>query len=97
MSIISNINKVFENRVRLGIMSILMVNDGIDFNSLKDLLEISDGNLASHIKSLEKNEFVVVFKQFVGKKPKTTYSITPHGKQAFKSHLQALEKLLKSK
>jgi DNA-binding HxlR family transcriptional regulator len=74
-----------------------MVNDAVDFNTLKDLLEISDGNLASHIKSLEKNEFVLVHKQFVGKKPKTTYSITKLGKQAFTSHLQALEKLLKSK
>jgi DNA-binding HxlR family transcriptional regulator len=97
MSLISNINKVFENRVRLGIMSVLMVNDSVDFNSLKDLLDISDGNLASHIKALEKHKFVVVHKQFVGKKPKTTYAITTFGRQAFSSHLQALEKLLKSK
>lgn len=97
MSIISNINKVFENRVRLGIMSILMVNDAVDFNTLKDLLEISDGNLASHIKSLEKNEFIVVHKQFVGKKPKTTYSVTEMGRQAFNKHLKALEQLLRSK
>jgi len=96
-SIISNINKVFENRIRLGIMSILMVNDEIDFNSIKSLLEITDGNLASHIKALEKNQYVAVKKQFVGRKPKTSYQSTDLGKLEFTNHIKALEKLLKSK
>lgn len=96
-SIISNINKVFENRIRLGIMSILMVNDEIDFNALKALLEITDGNLASHIKALEKHEYVKVKKQFVGRKPKTTYNSTDLGRLEFSNHIKALEKLLKAK
>lgn len=96
-SIISNINKVFENRIRLGIMSILMVNDEIDFNALKALLEITDGNLASHIKALEKHQYVEVRKQFVGRKPKTSYSATDLGKLEFSNHISALEKLLKAK
>ena len=95
MSIIQNLNKAFENRVRLGVMSILIINDQIDFNSLKELLEVTDGNLASHISALEKKEYISVFKEFVGKKPKTTYSITPLGKTAFQEHLLALENLIK--
>lgn len=93
-TIIDGLNKNFENRVRLGIMSALMVNDQLDFNSLKDLLGVTDGNLASHLKALEKNELILVSKQFVGRKPNTTYSTTPLGQQSFKKHLAALEKLL---
>jgi DNA-binding MarR family transcriptional regulator len=92
---IEHINKAFESRVRLGIMSILMVNDSVDFATLKEMLEITDGNLASHITALEKLEYVLVTKQFVGKKPNTTYSVTDHGKQAFTEHLSALESLIK--
>ncbi len=93
--IIENINKIFESRVRIGVMSVLMVNDRVDFNSLKDLLDVTDGNLASHISALEKNDLVKVKKQFVGKKPKTTYAATETGKKAFREHLDALEKLIK--
>jgi len=92
---INKLNKQFESRVRLGVMSILMVNDEIDFNSLKEMLGITDGNLASHIKALEKVDYILVKKKFVGKKPKTTYSVTDMGKQSFKLHINALEKLLK--
>ncbi|MCI5054661.1 MAG: transcriptional regulator [Flavobacteriales bacterium] len=92
---IEGLNKLFESRVRLGVMSILMVNDSIDFNSLKELLNVTDGNLASHISALEKNELIIVNKQFVGKKPKTTYEATSKGKKLFQEHLDALEKLIK--
>ncbi len=92
---ITELNKAFESRVRLGIMSILMVNDEVDFPSLKKLLNITDGNLASHLTALEKNEFVVVSKQFIGKKPNTTYAVTKKGKKAFSEHIDALEKLIK--
>ena len=95
MGIIEGLNKIFESRVRLGIMSTLMVNDSIDYNTLKELLDITDGNLASHIKALEKVEFILIDKRFVGKKPKTTYMATKLGKLAFKDHLTALEKILK--
>jgi len=67
--LISNINKVFENRVRLGVMSVLMVNDAYDFNSLKETLSVTDGNLASHLKALEEKGMIKVNKQFIGRKP----------------------------
>lgn len=94
-SYIENINKAFESRIRLGIMSILMVNDWIDFATVKEMLDITDGNLASHITALEKLEYVAVRKQFVGKKPNTTYSATQLGKKAFSDHLNALESIIK--
>ncbi len=94
-NIILNINKIFENRIRLGIMSILMVNDKVDFKSLKKMLDASDGNIASHINALEKEKFIEVKKQFIGKKPNTTYKVTEKGKRAFKQHLDALEQLIK--
>lgn len=91
---IEGLNKNFESRVRLGIMSVLMVNDTIDFNTLKELLNVTDGNLASHINGLEKQEYILVMKEFVGKKPKTSFKATASGKRAFKKHLAALENLL---
>ncbi len=94
MSIINNINKAFDHRIRLGIMSILMVNDYADFNLLKDLLGATDGNLASHVKALEKEEYIKVEKQFIGRKPNTRYSFTTLGKNEFKKHIDALEKLI---
>ncbi len=93
--IISKLNKVFDNRVRLGIMSLLVVNDWIDFPTLKELLDITDGQLASNIKALEKHKFIEVRKQFIGKKPNTSYSVTLLGRKAFNNHLNALEQLLK--
>ena len=94
---IQHLNKAFENRIRLGIMSVLMVNDNVEFSTLKEMLDITDGNLASHISALEKIEYVNVTKQFIGKKPNTTYSVTKAGKKAFNEHLDALEQLLKNR
>jgi DNA-binding HxlR family transcriptional regulator len=91
---IANLQKVFESRIRLGIMSALMVNDTLDFNALKELLELTDGNLASHLKALEQQEIIVVSKQFVGRKPSTTYRATEQGKDLFRQHLAALEQLI---
>ena len=81
--IIAGLNKVFESRIRLGIMSVLMVNDSIDYIQLKELLDVTDGNLASHIANLEKYEMLIVEKQFIGKKPNTRYKATPKGKIMF--------------
>ncbi len=92
---ISQLNKSFESRIRLGIMSVLMVNDSIDFLTLKEMLDASDGNIASHVSALEKAEYLTVEKKFVGKKTNTTYTITELGRKAFNQHLDALEKLLK--
>lgn len=94
---IHNLNKAFENRIRLGIMSVLMVNDSVDFNTMKETLDVTDGNLASHISALEKEGFIHVKKEFVGKKPLTTYSATKPGMKAFNDHLDALEHLLKQR
>lgn len=91
---INQLNKEFESRVRLGIMSVLMVNDWVDFTEMKTLLEITDGNLASHSSALEKSNFIEIKKEFVGKKPKTSYRVTHIGRKAFEEHLAALEKLL---
>ena len=84
---ISGLNKIFDNRIRLGVMSIVMVNDEISFNDLKQLLEVTDGNLATHLQTLEENGFLKVHKGFVGRKTNTTYSITKAGEKAFKDHL----------
>ena len=94
---IDTLNKAFESRIRLGIMSILMVNDKVDFTMLKDLLDITDGNMASHISGLEKLGYLKVTKQFIGKKPNTSYAATESGKAAFAEHVKALEKLLQTK
>lgn len=94
---IHKMNKAFESRVRLGIMSVLMVNDSMDYNSMKELLKVTDGNLASHVTALEKEGFLHVQKSFVGKKPLTTYSATRVGISAFEEHLNALENLLRMK
>lgn len=94
-TLIIDLHKAFENRTRLGIMSVLAVNDMLDFNTLKEYLDVTDGNLATHIKSLEKDKFIGVKKSFVGKKPNTKFFITKAGKKAFENHLNALEKLIK--
>ena len=93
---IGELNKAFESRVRLGIMSILLVNESVDFNTLKELLQVTDGNIASHITALEKLNYIEIRKQFIGKKPNTSYAVTKSGKKAFADHLDALEKLIKS-
>ena len=94
-NIITQLNPAFDHRNRLGIMSILAVNDWVEYNTLKELLNLTDGNLASHLKALESADYIKVRKQFVGRKPQTTYHVTETGKQAFKAHLDALETLLK--
>jgi DNA-binding HxlR family transcriptional regulator len=92
---IGNLNKVFESRIRLGIMSSLMVNAELSFNDLKQTLEVSDGNLATHLVNLEENGYIKVHKGFIGRKTNTTYSITKAGEKAFKEHVEALENMIK--
>ena len=96
MGLIDGINKTFDHRIRLGIMSVLMVNEYMDFTGLRDLLEVTDGNLASHLKALEKAGYLRVEKRFLGRKPNTRYQVTPTGKTAFQAHINALENLLGS-
>ena len=94
---ISGISRYFENRIRLGIMSILIVNDSYDFNSLKAALGVTDGNLASHLRALEENNLIKVNKKFIGKKPNTSYSATETGEKIFREHLKALEDIIRRK
>ncbi len=92
---IENLNKVFDSRIRLGIMSALMVNAEVNFNEIKELIQVTDGNLASHLKTLEENNYIKVQKGFIGRKTNTTYSVTKAGEKAFKLHLEALENMIK--
>lgn len=93
---IENLNKIFDSRIRLGIMSALMVNASVNFNQLKELIQVTDGNLASHIKGLEESGFIKIKKGFIGKKTNTVYSVTKAGEKAFRVHLDALEKMIKN-
>ena len=93
---IENLNKVFDSRIRLGIMSALLVNEDVNFNELKELIQVTDGNLASHLKTLEESNYIKVQKGFIGRKTNTTYSVTKAGEKAFKQHLDALEKMIRS-
>ncbi|MCX6315462.1 MAG: transcriptional regulator [Sphingobacteriales bacterium] len=91
---IEHLNKIFDSRIRLGIMSALVVNSSVNFNELKELLDITDGNLASHLKTLDEAAYIKFQKGFIGRKTNTTYSITKTGEKAFKQHLEALEKMI---
>jgi DNA-binding MarR family transcriptional regulator len=92
---IEHLNKIFDSRIRLGIMSALMVNTEVNFNDIKELIQVTDGNLASHLKTLEDNGYIKVQKGFIGRKTNTTYSVTKAGEKAFKQHLEALEAMIK--
>jgi DNA-binding MarR family transcriptional regulator len=94
-NLIQQLNKAFENKIRLGAMSALRVNNEVSFNDLKDLLDVTDGNLASHLRYLEKEGYILVKKNFINRKPNTIYAITESGKTAFENHLETLEKILK--
>ena len=95
MAILDGLNKVFESKIRLGIMSVLVANGSADFATLKSLLELTDGNLASHTRSLEEAGYILCEKKFVGRKPNTTYMVTDAGREAFAAHISALERFLK--
>ena len=94
MTSIENLDKAFESRVRLGIMSVLTASGQSDFNTLKTMLGVSDGNLASHIRALEELGYIETQKQFIGRKPNTTYMVTDAGRKAFSAHIEALTSLL---
>lgn len=90
-----NLDKILEHRLRLQIISVLVANDSYDFNELKELLDTTDGNLATHIKALEREKYISITKSFIEKKPNTRYKISERGRSAFKKHLDALEELIK--
>jgi DNA-binding MarR family transcriptional regulator len=90
-----NLDKTLEHRLRLQIISVLVANESYDFNALKELLETTDGNLATHLKALEREKYISVNKSFIDRKPNTRYKVTERGRTAFKKHLDALEELIK--
>lgn len=92
---ISQLNKIFDSRIRIGIMSALVVNENLNFNDLKTLIDVTDGNLATHLKTLEESGYLKVQKGFIGRRTNTTYSITKAGEKAFRAHLDALEQIIK--
>ena len=92
-----NLDRILEHRVRLQIMSVLLTNDGFDFNSLKEILQTTDGNLATHMKTLEKEKYITISKTFIDRKPNTRYKVTEKGKTSFKKHLDAMEAILKQR
>lgn len=91
----SKLDKALEHSVRLQILSILIVNDYFDFSSLKEVLGLTDGSLATHIKALEREKYIIVNKSFVDRKPNTRYKISEKGRQAFKKHLEAMEAIVR--
>ena len=93
--LLAGLDPLLENRIRLGVMSLLVVREEADFNSMKQMLGVTDGNLASHVATLERNRYLTVRKEFVGRKPQTTYTITEAGRRAFSNHVEALERLLR--
>lgn len=92
---LSRINKLLENRIRLAIMSLLMIEEHMDFNAFKETLDLTDGNLASHMAKLEEAGYIDVEKRFQDRKPQTRYQATEAGKAAFRDHLSALEAILR--
>ena len=92
---IDRLNRAFDNRVRLAIMSVLSVREEIDFNTLKGMLGATDGNLATHLGVLERDRYLKVKKSFVGRKPRTSYLITEPGRKAFADHVDALEQIIR--
>ena len=90
-----NLDKILEHRLRLQIVSVLVANESYDFNALKELLDVTDGNLATHLKALEREKYLSINKTFIERKPNTRYKITERGRAAFKKHLDAMEELIK--
>ncbi|HUI10635.1 MAG TPA: transcriptional regulator [Bacteroidota bacterium] len=92
---VDTLNRAFDNRVRLAVMSVLAVRDEAEFNTLKQLLGVTDGNLATHVAVLERHRYLKVRKSFRGKKPRTAYAITETGRRAFAEHVAALERIIR--
>ncbi len=93
---LEHIDKTLESKVRLGIMAVLTVNESLDFKSLRTLLNLTDGNLVTHTRTLENAGYIVSSKQFVGRIPNTAYRATKAGREAFRRHLLALEQLIEA-
>jgi DNA-binding MarR family transcriptional regulator len=94
------LNEMIHQPVRLRIMAALMAlnpSDEVDFNYLRDLLEVTDGNLGAHLRRLEEAGYINVNKVFIERKPRTFISASADGRRAFKAHVAALESILINK
>ena len=87
-------DRIIHERMRLGIVSALAVNDSLTFNELKKLLQTTDGNLSVHARRLEEAEYVTCTTSFEGRMPKTEYTLTPRGRKMFEKYLSHMEALI---
>ena len=93
--LLRHLDKHLESRVRLAVMAMLVVADWVDFTTFKTELELSDGNLASHLRKLEGEGYVELRKGFVGRKTQTSYRATDLGRARFAKHVEALAAMVK--
>ncbi len=93
---IEGLDPLFHDRARFGIMVVLLKNGEVDFNTLKRELGLTDGNLATHLRKLEEAGVVRYRKTFVGRRPRTYYSITEEGRERFISYLDKLKGILEN-
>jgi DNA-binding HxlR family transcriptional regulator len=96
----TKLDRLIHEKIRLGIISALAVNESLTFNELKKILNTTDGNLSVHARKLEEAEYIACKKTFEGRIPKTEYRLTPDGKKAFErylSHMEALIEVIKNK
>jgi DNA-binding MarR family transcriptional regulator len=89
-------DRLVYERVRLGIMSALAVNERLTFNELKSLFDVSDGNLSAHARKLEEAGYLECSKSFEGRRPKSEYRITPTGRKALHRYLEHIEAVIKA-
>src|SRR5271165_68588 len=92
----AGVDRLIYERVRLGIMSALAMNEQLTFNELKSLFDVSDGNLSAHARKLEEAGYVVCTKSFEGRRPKSVYRITQVGKRALLRYLEHIEAVIKA-
>src|ERR1700687_2282948 len=92
----SQLDPMIHERMRLGIISALAVNESLTFNDLKQLLKTTDGNLSVHARRLEEAEFITCTKSFDGRTPRTEYRITTSGRRALQAYLAQMEKLIET-
>jgi DNA-binding HxlR family transcriptional regulator len=93
---VGSLDRLIHERLRLGIVSALAVNERLTFNDLKRLLETTDGNLSVHARKLEDAEYIAVEKSFAGRVPRTEYRLTAAGKRALEKYLAHMEALIKA-
>ena len=90
------LDRIIHERLRLGILSALAVNESLTFNELKKLLQASDGNLSVHARKLEEAQYIACEKTFAGRVPKTEYRMTSAGKKALENYLNEMEELIRT-